>query len=210
MAAEMQSFIWKFMQLTNLGYDANLDVKSNQGKIQVCLQVELNDSQAVYPQQHPVLVKPMSNARSRRRRRRLRRKTTDSKEANMTNTEEKSQSLSSEKLVPVGNSVIYEVSKDSVKENASPLPIIPVITAPKDQSTQTDEKTIPFGWMPLPPRLTLQPTLQPLSSSSYQYHPSFPSKCPDCQKEFQAIDDYKWHNDTKYGREDCQILRSML
>ena len=36
------------------------------------------------------------------------------------------------------------------------------------------------------------------------------SPCPTCEKKFETIDDVRWHYDTKIGREDCSILRSML
>ena len=36
------------------------------------------------------------------------------------------------------------------------------------------------------------------------------SLCNMCQKVLETIDDYKWHYETKHGREDCRLLRSML
>lgn len=36
------------------------------------------------------------------------------------------------------------------------------------------------------------------------------SVCNNCQKTLLTIDDYKWHFETKHGREDCRILRSMM
>ena len=38
----------------------------------------------------------------------------------------------------------------------------------------------------------------------------FPCICQDCKKVLDSIDDLKWHTDTKYGREDCRILQSMI
>ena len=37
-----------------------------------------------------------------------------------------------------------------------------------------------------------------------------PTPCIVCKKTFENEDDVKWHWETKYGREDCSILRSML
>ena len=37
-----------------------------------------------------------------------------------------------------------------------------------------------------------------------------PTPCIVCKKTFETEDDVKWHWETKYGREDCAILRSML
>ena len=36
------------------------------------------------------------------------------------------------------------------------------------------------------------------------------SKCNECQKTLESMDDYSWHFKTEHGREDCRILRSML
>ena len=36
------------------------------------------------------------------------------------------------------------------------------------------------------------------------------SHCSNSQKVLRTIDDYKWHYETKHGREDCRLLRSML
>jgi Leucine-rich repeat (LRR) protein len=35
-------------------------------------------------------------------------------------------------------------------------------------------------------------------------------QCSTCKKVFEDEDDRKWHYDTKIGRDDCSILRSML
>ena len=40
--------------------------------------------------------------------------------------------------------------------------------------------------------------------------PDMSQQCNMCQKELLTMDDYKWHFETKHGREDCRILRSML
>ena len=34
--------------------------------------------------------------------------------------------------------------------------------------------------------------------------------CLVCKKTFETEDDITWHTETKYGREDCVILKSML
>ena len=36
------------------------------------------------------------------------------------------------------------------------------------------------------------------------------SQCSNCEKVLCTIDDYKWHYETKHGREDCRLLKSML
>ena len=36
------------------------------------------------------------------------------------------------------------------------------------------------------------------------------SQCSNCEKVLWTIDDYKWHYETKHGREDCRLLKSML
>ena len=48
-----------------------------------------------------------------------------------------------------------------------------------------------------------------------QVHPKphvtrYPHQCQVCQKLLKDQDDYKWHYETQYGREDCSILKSML
>ena len=35
-------------------------------------------------------------------------------------------------------------------------------------------------------------------------------ECSNCMKVLETQDDVKWHYETKIGREDCSILRSML
>ena len=35
-------------------------------------------------------------------------------------------------------------------------------------------------------------------------------QCNLCKKPFENTEDFNWHNETKIGREDCSILRSML
>ena len=35
------------------------------------------------------------------------------------------------------------------------------------------------------------------------------SRCNFCQKELKTREDYRWHFETKHGREDCRILKSM-
>ena len=35
-------------------------------------------------------------------------------------------------------------------------------------------------------------------------------QCSNCIKVLETQDDVKWHYETKIGREDCSILRSML
>ena len=49
MAAEMQSFLCKFMQITTSGFDANLAVKSNHGQVFVSLEVGLGSFQPFNP-----------------------------------------------------------------------------------------------------------------------------------------------------------------
>ena len=219
MAAEMQSFMWKFIQLTNLGYDANLDVKSNDGKIKVCLQVELNDVQGnfldradvqtVYPS-HTVPHKSISNARSRRRQ--LRRKRNAFKDAQIFTSVAKVGSLTSKQPIHNSCSDTEEVSTDAKNELASPLPMEPVTPPSKILSTQNVEATtIPFQWTPSPSQITLheKSSIQPVLPLFSHSNPSAPSQCPECQKVFDTIDDYKWHYNTKYGREHCHILQSM-
>ena len=66
MAAEMQSFLCKFMQLTTSGFDANLAVKSNHGQVFVSLEVGLGSFHPFIPPQQS------ESSRARRRRRNLR------------------------------------------------------------------------------------------------------------------------------------------
>ena len=37
-----------------------------------------------------------------------------------------------------------------------------------------------------------------------------PHHCRECQKMLETKDDMMWHYETKYGQEDCAILKSML
>ena len=68
MAAEMQSFLWKFLQLTHGGFDASLDVKSVDGIVHVSLGVGLGNIEPLIPPQ------PQTTSRTRRRLRRKRHK----------------------------------------------------------------------------------------------------------------------------------------
>ena len=69
MAAEMQSFVWKFLQLTDGGLDAQLDVKSVDEIIYVSLGVGLGAIEPVIP--------PQTTSRARRRLRRKRHRNLD-------------------------------------------------------------------------------------------------------------------------------------
>ena len=45
----------------------------------------------------------------------------------------------------------------------------------------------------------------------HQPHCNTPEiQCTFCKKTFETGEDFKWHKETQYGREDCSILRSML
>ena len=35
-------------------------------------------------------------------------------------------------------------------------------------------------------------------------------QCRSCKKVCETLDDFKWHKESKYGQEDCRILKSML
>ena len=37
-----------------------------------------------------------------------------------------------------------------------------------------------------------------------------PHQCQVCEKMLETGDDVKWHYETRYGREDCAILKNML
>jgi hypothetical protein len=66
---------------------------------------------------------------------------------------------------------------------------------------------------PIWPASILNATIPQLDGSAYdpQNQPQPDSiKCETCQKRFETNEDFKWHNETQYGREDCSILRSML
>ena len=68
MAVKIQSFLWKFVQLTHGGFDANLDVKSVDGIVHVSLGVGLGNIEPLIPPQ------PQTTSRTRRRLRRKRHK----------------------------------------------------------------------------------------------------------------------------------------
>ena len=66
------------------------------------------------------------------------------------------------------------------------------------------------------PASILHTRIPQLDGSMYDYCDERPQPAPDflqcitCEKVFETQDDMRWHNETKYGREDCSILRSML
>ena len=53
-------------------------------------------------------------------------------------------------------------------------------------------------------------TLSAKSHLNVPLQKTYERKCQECQKELETIDDFNWHYNTKYGREDCRILRSFL
>ena len=54
------------------------------------------------------------------------------------------------------------------------------------------------------------PSLSPIPQLDGSTGRDFPKKCKVCHKYFETRDDVTWHLETKHGREDCQILKSML
>ena len=69
---------------------------------------------------------------------------------------------------------------------------------PKDGPTWTGEKT--SSVYPLPVHTLLKKSLAR----------TYPIKCDVCNKILENLEDVKWHTETKYGIEDCRILKSML
>jgi hypothetical protein len=110
--------------------------------------------------------------------------------------------------------------------------ISPVLPQPPVQSTLAFPKQKPFPFNQPSNTLTLNLNKQEykhharpasildtripqLDGSTYDYCDR-PQPAPDillcisCQKVFETLDNMRWHNENKYGREDCKILRSML
>ena len=65
-----------------------------------------------------------------------------------------------------------------------------------------------FEELPLPsPRETI-PQLDGIIASISD-DPTKPYQCNSCFKELITREDFKWHFETRIGREDCRILKSM-
>ena len=43
-----------------------------------------------------------------------------------------------------------------------------------------------------------------------QHAPEGRLKCNECDKIFESRDDMKWHQENKFGREDCIIIQKMM
>ena len=49
------------------------------------------------------------------------------------------------------------------------------------------------------------------TSNVFQNHqPPGQIQCITCKRFFETRDDFRWHEETQYGREDCLIVKSML
>ena len=113
---EIDSFIFKFKHLWKSGRSASLSIKSDAGKAQVTLHVDLDDAQLL-PVQHPVRSRN-GPARQRRRTRRAAEREA-AKASNTVTIHENENPITENVQNSVGKNHIENVSEKDTEENSS-------------------------------------------------------------------------------------------
>ena len=95
------------------------------------------------------------------------------------------------------------ISPNPPKHPPTPLPRLPSVSKPSSISSQPTYLTLDLARQMHHDanQLSLQNKLQPSPDLM---------KCSKCEKIFGTRDDIKWHEESKYGKEDCVILQKMM
>ena len=227
--SELESFVHKFRSLWLTGQEAHLHVNAHDHQAWVTLSVGLG-SPPRPPQHQPPPHSRNGPSRQRRRARRL--------AAREAATTEEVEAVIAEKDAAVPNQTIkvsHPFTKDAAVE-AVVLAIKIIDTAvqathplqlqavqqPLHHQAQAGQAQLQAGQaahhhhvrdtfcpdQDYQPKQAL-PSLVPVIPQLDGYMPMV-DQCTSCQKILETEDDQRWHYQTKIGREDCYILRSML
>ena len=213
---EMQSFLAKFRQLTSFGMNATLTFNHCDNNVQVTLQASLGSWSL------PVAGNN-GNKPSRIRRRKRRQEA-----RNKLNADLKEASNVKDAEIVINKTVnSTDVKNDECKTSTSPnmndsLPSKLCSTYSTNPLLFTNMKNLPPETYELGNGNTISDVLSadhdaPLDSNAIDHAISKMSnnqppmiKCGNCQKVLETIEDIRWHNETRYGQENCRILKSML
>ena len=128
---------------------------------------------------------------------------------------------SSQKLAVRTPKSLYPPAAEEAKRNLN-LDNIKIISTSNQTKPSNTPQSLPHMLNNLLPANMLQHGEKPHMKTGVQMNSTNKSPpdasavvsdvkmCDVCQKVFETPDDIKWHRETKYGREDCKILKSML
>ena len=213
---ELQNFVQKFTSLWRDGCSAKLQMETQHGDAWVSLHLSLGRPQHVCPP-HPKKKCPGPSQLRRLKKRAAARRAAAAEDAH-----------TRAQAAPENRTDVAVQAADTINALHTEEAAVQAVPTTKEAAAQATD-TSPAVQAGPPGRVgqhhhPLQyrhpafqlaeqadpPSLSPIPQQDGSTDRDFPKKCKACHKSFETRDDVAWHLGTKHGREDCQILKSML
>ena len=234
---ELDSFMLKFKSLCYNGIDSSLNVSSKNGRLTLNFNVDLGVAAESSQCHQPYQVAPKRKPRNRSYYRRQERRKLQRKSAEKVDTSIMTHEASTQRCEEIPESLDFStdtLSRSSITEELCEVddqaynelegqalysPVIP----PPDPHHHPCHKhmtsdIVTFYAETFRPKSNVfkRTDLPPPAATHSSVHHStdlpevFLITCSVCKKVLETREDYVWHTENKYGKEDCLILRSML
>ena len=187
---ELLNFVTKFTHLWNAGKAAHLVIDCKAGEATVSLSLSLGRHLPTTPGQGHHQRRP-GPSRLRRRERRAHARAEAAANAALSHSD-----VAVQAAIPTVDAAVQAVPATAVATGQAAV-----------QAGPPAQEGLPRY---RPPQLAAPPSLSPIPQLDGSTDRDFPKKCKVCQKSLETRDDVSWHLESKYGREDCRILKSML